>query len=422
MSDNAESLVSQPIDAGETLGRFSGLLPYAAPQGWVASLLLAFLSSAGLYYVNIFPVIVDSLMAGAGLTAAQAGEITFANTIGAVIGAFTISLFVKRIPQWKLASLALLICSIGMDVLTIFLANLELLVPLRLVHGILGGALVGLGFAAIARSGIAGRAYSMVLLVQYTGGAIGMLVLPGLVAKFGTYVPFYALITFSLVTLAMLPFLADYPLPSKQEERKVPLNAKVAMGPMLITLLALFCFQFANMALFAFIFDLGKSFGLELGFISKTLFWANLIAISGAALAAYTGHRFALTMPLTIALLITLVGLAIFMFSELKPVFILANVVTGITWAFCVPYLLTMASKFDAAGQMGAFGGFASKMGLACGPLVAGYFISSGGSYTQLILIACGMLALCLLALPSAAKIDQRESAVAIDSVNAQAT
>ncbi|SEA11639.1 MFS transporter [Microbulbifer marinus] len=414
MSDNAESLVSQPLGDREVLKNISGFFPHAAPQSWAASLLLAFLSSAGLYYVNIFPVIVDSLMAGAGLTAAQAGEITFANTIGAVIGAFTVSLFVKKIPQWKLAAFALLICSIGMDVLTIFLANLELLVPLRLVHGILGGALVGLGFAVIARSGIAGRAYSMVLLVQYTGGAIGMLVLPGLVTKFGTYVPFYALITFSLATLAMLPFLADYPLPTKQQEQRVPLNPKVAMGPMLITLLALFCFQFANMALFAFIFDLGKSFGLELSFISKTLFWANLIAISGAALAAYTGQRFTLTVPLTVALLITLGGLALFMFSRLQPVFILANVVTGITWAFCVPYLLTMASKFDAAGQMGAFGGFASKMGLACGPLVAGYFISAGGSYTQLVVIACGMLAFCLLAVPSAAKIDQREHQAAL--------
>ncbi|WP_323846550.1 MFS transporter [Microbulbifer magnicolonia] len=411
MNDNAESLTGQPAGAENSLGNISSIFAAAAPQGWMASLLLAFLSSAGLYYVNIFPVIVDSLMAGAGLSAAQAGEITFANTIGAVIGAFTISLFVKKIPRWKLAAFALLLCSIGMDVLTIMLANLELLIPLRLVHGVLGGALVGLGFAAIARSGIAGRTYSMVLLVQYTGGALGLGFLPDLVTRFGTYVPFYALITFSVITLAMLPFLADYPLPSKQKEKqggeKETLNAKVAMGPMLITLLALFCFQFANMALFAFIFDLGKSFALPLSFISQTLFWANLIAIGGAALAAYTGQRFALTIPLGIALLVTLVGLAMFMFSDLKPMFIIANVVTGITWAFCVPYLLTMASKFDAAGQMGAFGGFASKMGLACGPLLAGYFISGGGSYTQLIAIACGMLAVCLLALPSAARLDK---------------
>ncbi|MGQ9426444.1 MFS transporter [Gilvimarinus sp. F26214L] len=403
MSNNAESVAG---NNGEALGNVIRSFPSADPQGWTASILLAFLSSAGLYYVNIFPVIVDSLMAGAGLSAGQAGEITFANTMGAVIGAFTVSLLVRKIPRWKLAAFVLLICSIGMDVLTISLANAALLIPLRLVHGILGGALVGLSFAAIARSGIAGRAYSMVLLVQYTGGALGLGFLPALVSLYGTYVPFYALITFSLLTLAMLPFLADYPLPSKQEERKVRESARVAITPMLITLVSLFCFQFANMALFAFIFDLGKSFGLPLPFISQTLFWANLIAIGGAALAAYTGQRYPLTLPLAVALVVTLLGLAMFVFSHMKVVFILANIVTGFTWAFCVPYLLTMTSRFDAAGQMGAFGGFASKMGLACGPLIAGYFISGGGSYTQLIAIACGMLAICLAALPAAARLD----------------
>ncbi|MFC6633377.1 MFS transporter [Microbulbifer taiwanensis] len=412
MSNNAESLASQQLDTSKPPGNFSRIIPTAAPQGWPASILLAFLSSAGLYYVNIFPVIVDSLMAGAGLSAAQAGEITFANTIGAVIGAFTVSLLVKRIPQWKGAAFALLLCSIGMDLLTIFLANLDLLIPLRLVHGILGGALVGLGFAVIARSGIAGRAYSMVLLVQYTGGALGLGFLPGLVSEFGTYVPFYALITFSMITLAMLPFLADYPLPV-EKARAVSEAAmeKVSLMPILITLVALFCFQFANMSLFAFIFDLGKSFGLEVAFISQTLFWANLIAIGGAALASVTGQRFPLALPLGIALLVTLGGLLMFIYSGLKPVFIAANILTGITWAFCVPYLLTMASRFDKAGQMGAFGGFASKMGLACGPLVAGHFISAGGSYTQLIWIATLVLVICLAALPSAARLDREVTA-----------
>ncbi|WOX07095.1 MFS transporter [Microbulbifer pacificus] len=380
-----------------------------AGNGWLASIFLAFLSSAGLYYVNIFPVIVDALMVGAGLSAEQAGQITFANTIGAVIGAFTVSWLIRHIPRWKLAASVLLCCSIGMDVLTIQLANLDLLIPLRLVHGMLGGALVGLGFAVIARSGIAGRSYSMVLLVQYTGGAIGMGFLPALVVENGPYVPFYALITFSVITLVMLPLIADYPLPEKTHSTATAndIETKPPLGPIAITLVALFCFQFANMALFAFIFDLGKSFELPLGFISQTLFWANLIAISGAALAAVTGQRFPLAKPLALALVVTVLGLLMFAYSGVREIFIIANVVTGITWAFCVPYFLTMASRYDSAGQMGAFGGFASKLGLACGPLFAGYFITGGGSYTQLIVLVSAVLSIGLIAVPAAARLDR---------------
>ncbi|HEY8569630.1 MFS transporter [Microbulbifer sp.] len=400
---------AQPA-ATETRGSASALGSVSlAGNSWLASIFLAFLSSAGLYYVNIFPVIVDALMVGAGLSAEQAGQITFANTIGAVIGAFTVSWLIRHIPRWKLAASVLLCCSIGMDVLTIQLANLDLLIPLRLVHGMLGGALVGLGFAVIARSGIAGRSYSMVLLVQYTGGAIGMGFLPALVIENGPYVPFYALITFSVITLVMLPLIADYPLPEKTQRTASTNNTetKLPLGPIALTLVALFCFQFANMALFAFIFDLGKSFELPLGFISQTLFWANLIAISGAALAAVTGQRFPLAKPLALALAVTVLGLLMFVYSGVREIFIIANVVTGITWAFCVPYFLTMASRYDSAGQMGAFGGFASKLGLACGPLFAGYFITGGGSYTQLIVMVSAVLGICLISVPAAARLDR---------------
>ncbi|WP_077399935.1 MFS transporter [Microbulbifer agarilyticus] len=421
MQDPVNSAATDASNSGGGVLPDSGSaqLPMAsgrfASNGWAASIFLAFLSSAGLYYVNIFPVIVDALMAGAGLSAEQAGQITFANTIGAVIGAFGVSWLIRHIPRWKRAAAILLCCSIGMDVLTIQLANLDLLIPLRLVHGILGGALVGLGFAVIARSGIAGRSYSMVLLVQYTGGAIGMGLLPALVVEHGTYVPFYALITFSVITLVMLPLVADYPLPSEptsesptqspsaaHEQTKAPRS----LLPIAITLFALFCFQFANMALFAFIFDLGKTYALPLGFISQTLFWANLIAISGAMLAAVTGQKYPLAKPLAAALVITLAGLLLFLLSDVRAMFIVANVVTGITWAFCVPYFLTIASRFDSAGQMGAFAGFASKLGLACGPLFAGYFITGGGSYAQLIILATVILGICLIAIPAANRLD----------------
>lgn len=48
------------------------------------------------------------------------------------------------------------------------------------------------------------------------------------------------------------------------------------------------------------------------------------------------------------------------------------------------------------AGQMAALGGFASKMGLACGPMVAGYVLSTDGSYPLLIVLAIGVIAACV--------------------------
>jgi predicted permease len=69
-------------------------------------------------------------------------------------------------------------------------------------------------------------------------------------------------------------------------------------------------------------------------------------------------------------------------------VFFIANCGAGITWAFVIPYLLGLTAAFDKAGQMAALGGFASKMGLASGPMVSGLVLGDGGNYATLINVA----------------------------------
>ena len=377
-------------------------------NSWKASLLLAFLASAGLYYINIFPAITDALMEGAGLTSIEAGQITSANAMGAAFGALTITLLIRLIPRWKLTSIGLLFALISMDVITILQSSTDILVTLRFCHGIIGGALVGLGFSVIARTEKPSVSFSLLLVVQYGGGAIGLWQLPPLVPIYGTYVPFFALIAFSSITLLMIPFIGEYPLPDKNISNKSSSTIKVK--PLAFTLLALFLFQAANMALFAFIFGMGKYFGHAMDFLSPAIGTANIIAIAGAVLAIYTGVKFKIFSPLMIALVIAAVGTWILIFSKSEAVYFWANSIVGIAWAFCIPYFLTMAAKFDSAGQMAALGGFASKMGLATGPLVAGYLLSESQDYVLLINVATFVLAACVVVAVYPAKLLDKES------------
>jgi predicted MFS family arabinose efflux permease len=371
----------------------------APPNSLKASVLLAFLSSAGLYYVNIFPAITNALMEGAGLSTVDAGQITSANAMGAAFGAFTVTLFIRRISHWKMASVALLLGLICMDIITVMQESTNILVPLRFGHGFIGGSLVGLGFSVIARTARPSVAFSLLLVCQYGGGALGLWLLPPLVPSYGPYVPFYALMIFCVVTLSMIPFLAAYPLPAKKLAAgdEVTVAAKIRVFPLGLTLLALFLFQAANMALFAFIFGLGEHYGLTIDFMSPTIGIANIIAIGGAVLAAYTGIKYKLLKPLTLALVFSALGTCLFLFSDSQVIYLIANCVTGVAWAFCIPYLLTMSAKFDEAGQMAALGGFASKMGLASGPIVAGYVLATDGSYPMLIVMTAGTIVACLL-------------------------
>ncbi|MDQ7048748.1 MAG: hypothetical protein Q9M92_04100, partial [Enterobacterales bacterium] len=139
---------------------------------------------------------------------------------------------------------------------------------------------------------------------------------------------------------------------------------------------------------------------------------ANIIAILGAVIAIYTGAKFKLVKPFMLALLVAAVGTWGLIFSQSEAVYFWLNAVLGIAWAFAIPYFLTMAAKFDEAGQMAALGGFASKMGLASGPWVAGILLADSNDYIRLIYIAAAVLVASLLvSFYPAKEIDEHEAA-----------
>ena len=81
-------------------GVTSRRLPTAAPNGELARVLLAFLATAGIFYVNIMPAIVDGLIEGLNFSNRDAGLVGSANTYGAAFGAFTVVFYVKRM-NWR---------------------------------------------------------------------------------------------------------------------------------------------------------------------------------------------------------------------------------------------------------------------------------------------------------------------------------
>ena len=62
-------------DTGGTVAHVIFGLRKAAPDGEVARVLLAFLATAGIFYVNIMPALVDGLVQGAGFSNRHAGMI-----------------------------------------------------------------------------------------------------------------------------------------------------------------------------------------------------------------------------------------------------------------------------------------------------------------------------------------------------------
>ena len=368
----------------------------AAPNSMTARVLLAFLATAGIFYVNIIPAIVDGLIEGLSFSAQAAGQVASANLYGAATGAFLIVLIVKRI-SWRHWAYSLLGMLILIDVLSMLIATPEAMIAIRFAHGCVGGGLVGIGFSVIARTLKPDRTFGVLLLIQFGLGGLGNLYIPRLVPVFGTNVLFLSLIAFSVVTLLMLPFLGQYPVGETRQKSVAGSAAKVSIVPLLMVLLGIFLFQAGNNGLFAFIIGLGKASGLSLEFITTTLALSGWIGILGALFVIALHTRFGRTVPLTIAMIATVLATWLLHYSSSGALFLLANCIIGITWAFVMSYLLGLVSEFDKAGQMAALGGFASKMGLASGPLAGGYLLIDD-NYTMVINVAIIALALSMAA------------------------
>ncbi len=362
----------------------------------LARLLLAFLATAGFFYVNIMPAMVDGLKVGLGFSNKQAGLVGSCNVYGAACGAFLIVFLVRRI-NWRFAAHLFLLGLLSMDLLSMLFKFPYALMGARFIHGFIGGMLVGLSFSIIARTTAPDRTFGVLLLLQVFAGGLGVMTLPLLVPRFGTDVLFASLILFSLATLVMLQFLPDYPVKAPVPRTPGAAPEPLQWQPLLLALFSVFFFQAANMGLYAFIIGLGKHHGLQLTFISETLGVANWIATLGAVLVIVLSTRFGIFKPILAGMLLALVGTYTLHFSEVKWIWIAANVGTGITWNFVISHLLGMCARFDQTGQTAVWGGFASKMGLASGPMLAS-FIVGAGNYSALITTALVLLAFAALA------------------------
>ena len=356
--------------------------PKVSPNSMKARIFLAFLASAGLFYVNIMPAIVSGLIEALGFTNQEAGNIASANMYGAAAGALLIVFLIKRL-NWQLTSVIFLTGLIAIDLYSIALTDPKTLLMVRFIHGFIGGMLVGTGFSLIARTNEPDRTFGVLLFVQFGLGGLGIMFIPGMVPEYGTQILFYSLVAFSVATFLMLPFLPAYAI--KPEKQSVTSKAGIHWAPLVLTLATIFLFQAANMGLFAFIIGLGEHYDLGLGFISTTLGIANWLGVAGAGLVIVIGSRFGYLKSIMAGIVFTAIGIWALLYSNIPWIWIASNCLIGITWGFTISYLLGLASRFDSSGQMAALGGFASKMGLASGPVITAMLL--GKDNYQLIII-----------------------------------
>ena len=361
----------------------------------LAAILYSIVATAGLFYVNLGGAFLSAFVDGLGVERDVAGYIVSANKYGAAFGALIATFIVKRV-EWRKVIRLLFMALIAFDLISTQFSNPQTLIILRFIHGTIGGLSVGIGLSIIARTYNPDKIFGMLLVVQYSFGSLGIWLVPRLVDSFGYSAAFGTLISFTLMTLLILPFVPNVESPSKSDNTTSGLF-QIPMTMMLFFVLcALFLFQAANMGVADYAFELGKDIGLSNIEISNILTLANIISISGGLLVYIIGTRFGRTIPLIIGISVASIFTYLLHYSDNTNIYFIANTFTGIAWGFTIPYLLGLCATFDFHGQMAALSGFVSKMGLASGPLVGSLFIISNG-FSYIINLATIALMIALI-------------------------
>ncbi len=382
--------------------------PAVASQGDSAWLyvLLALLGTAGFFYVNLAAAIVDGLTGTLGYTSAQAGEVMSANIYGASVGGL-IAVFVVRRWPWRPMLVALASVLVVLEAASMFVHAYAMLLPLRAVDGLVGGLSVGIALSLLARAQFPDRAFGALLVFQFVFGGLGSWLLPGIVEQHGTWVLFACTTAMNVAALVTAIFL-KLDAARKNEAHTTGISAgRLTAILTALALLALFLFQAANMGLFAFIIPLGEHYSLTLPFISRTVGWTTWIGTLGAVCVIAFGTRMGRARPLLPTMVVTIIAIVGFFWSAHPAIFFAVNAVTAVTWSFVVPYLFGIVSALDRSGRLATLAGFVSGLGLASGPLFAGWIVRPQ-DYVPLIGMALAFFAVATVAmLASAARVDR---------------
>ena len=329
----------------------------------LAAIFYSIVATAGLFYVNLGGAFLSAFVDGLGVERDVAGFIVSANKYGAAFGALIATFIVKRV-EWRRVIRLLFIALIIFDLISTQFSNPQTLIILRFIHGTIGGLSVGIGLSIIARTYNPDKIFGMLLVVQYSFGSLGIWLVPRLVDSFGYGAAFGTLITFTLMTLLILPFVPNVESPSESDNTNAGLFQIPITMMLFFVLCALFLFQAANMGVADYAFELGKDIGLTNNEISNILTLANIISISGGVLVYIIGTRFGRTIPLIIGISVASIFTYLLHYSDNINIYFVANTFTGIAWGFTIPYLLGLCATFDFHGQMAALAGFVSKLSL----------------------------------------------------------
>ncbi len=349
----------------------------------------------GLAMYMVEPIYVGAVAEQFGFTSRQLGLLVGAEIGASLMLSITAPLWINRIDLRRAGMLAIGAVAAGNFLSLEFHAFLPLLLC-RMVTGFFGSGLAyTLGVRIIAAAPNPVRAFSWTITAQIAFGALGLMIFPLAIARWGLDSLLWTWLAFSLLFLPALVFLP----------RRIPVpNAELAQGghrgsvTALALLAILAVWNFALGAVWAFIERIGRGMNLSIEEVGYGLSISMAVGILGSMQASWMSDRYGTRwqMPFMIAVHL---GLFAALSGNLTPAeFLLVLIVFNYSWNLANPYLLAHIAKSDESGKLVALIPACQTAGNMIGPVVAGLLIG-GAHYDNVLWLAMASYVVIMLPL-----------------------
>lgn len=376
-------------------------------------LLFAFLTTAGLLYANLLPVLIEALHGYNHLSLQSAGFIESvdlgAATLGSLLGAAAPRLFDRR--RGLLLAIALVACT---DLASIMAVGVQDLSVVRGLHGFISGWIVAVSYAVAGERADFERIMAISLVIQLAEGALGFALIPPLEARWGSAAIF---VVMAAITAAALPtaLLCARSAPEQRAESARPPSLPALQILLGIAILAsLLIFQISRLVINSYILDIAQFFRLPSHDVDAILSIASIAAVIGALLATRLGLRFGYAGPILVPTLINaLCNVALVLWGGSEAVFAGANIVGMIALTFVIPYFFGVTSALDRSGRFAAWAAFIAQAGIAVAPWLGAHLLQWRDERQLIVLATVGGLCSTALGLLPAVALDRRRQPLA---------
>ena len=320
------------------------------------------------------PGFVQGLVQYLGFDDKGAGYVASAEMFGLAATTILMTFIAHRV-NWRAVILGSLVTMFVANAACTVTTDVNAFVTLRFLAGLGAGSLVSLSFAAVGLTSNPDRNFGLLIMWVLTYGAIVLWAMPSAYELFG----FNGVVWFfALFPLVAMPFIRHFPVSGESdvhvEEDAVNLPATMK-GLALFSMLAYFT---AQGVVWAYLFLIGLSGGLEEQAVANGLMLSQFAGIAGAMLAAVMAHRFGRSIPLSVGILGGALCLWFLIGRFEFLVFAMAVGVYNFFWNMTHPFLLGAMASFDRRGRVVVHAVAMQMIGLAVGPFLAASVISEG--------------------------------------------